>query len=614
MITQVTANIRFDGRALRVTSAAEPFPWLDRRVTLVRVTPGGAVTQAKSDGEKRAMLGNADDDDLLLAAWPGEWSQDVFVVDDLKGARASLGLPRHKAVATSAALPVDAGVQPRGDVPRGLWGHLAGLDALPAEGQRQVAATPGFEARQVALAMLARQDLDERARCVLLKADGYQVPEALIGSGRLTGDEIADVLRDHPDSGDLFEAALRTASGKGAARRMLAALDPAAAAHLWRHDRWHGTNRAGLAAELLPIILGAPNGTAAGSANEDPDGRLALIRSMAGDLPLAERLELLADRSHGVTVQQALLAEQRGFQGGSANALGDDELLACLPMITAPTADAPAEGLPHVIRYVQRFPQLADIAGRQIESALAELIAGGWHPMQLARSGQWDTLALITRIADGASLLDELAKASVFDRTAKGPGQGSFQQRWQDPARYDLVELIAGKPSTPDTAVAYILDCLGSAEIEDLSRSASTGSRLAALCVEALQQRAPQGASGSRVTPRQVHLPDDEELSKADDPRAVLLDLIQSRDYDQDRRTQHVLDSAYMIDDLAWRLPVKALENHPVYGPRLAAEIAMICGSSPARWEELARAWSRQPTQLLAVNLFKRLRKVLAAE
>ena len=614
MITQVTADIHFDGRALRATSAAESFPWLDRRVTLIRVTPGGAVTQAKSDGEKRAMLGNADDDDLLLAAWPGEWSQDVFVVDDLKGARASLGLPRHKAVATSAALPVDADVRPRGDGPRGLWGHLAELDALPTEGQRQVAATPGFEARQVALAMLARQDLDERARCLLLKADGYQVPEALIGSGRLTGDEIADILRDHPDSGDLFEAALRTASGKDAARRMLASLDPAAAAHLWGHDRWHGTNRAGLAAELLPIILGAPNGTAAGSANEDPDGRLALIRSMAGDLPLAERLELLADPSHGVIVQRALLAEQRGFQRGSANALGDDELLACLPMITAPTADVPAEGLPHVIRYVQRFPRLADIAGRQIESALAELIAGGWHPMQLARSGQWDTLAVITRIADGASLLDELAKASVFGRTAKGPGQGLFQQRWQDPARYDLVELIAGKPSTPDTAVAYILDRLGSTEIEDLSRSASSGSRLATLCMEALQQRAPQGASGPRATPRQVHLPDDEELSKADDPRAVLLDLIQSRDYGQDRRIQHVLDSAYMTDDLAWRLPVKALENHPVYGPRLAAEIAMICGSSPARWEELARAWSRQPTQLLAVNLFKRLRKVLTAE
>ena len=128
------------------------------------------------------------------------------------------------------------------------------------------------------------------------------------------------------------------------------------------------------------------------------------------------------------------------------NALGDDELLACLPMITAPTADAPAVGLPRVIRYVQRFPRLADIAGRHIEYAPAEVIAGGWHPVQLARSGQWGTLDLITRIADSAALLDELARASVFGRTAKGVSQGSsVEQRWQDPARYDLVELIVGK-------------------------------------------------------------------------------------------------------------------------------------------------------------------------
>jgi len=63
-------------------------------VTLVRVAADGVVTQAKSDAEKRAMLGAADDRDLLLAAWPGEWSQDIFVVDDLKSARLALVLPR----------------------------------------------------------------------------------------------------------------------------------------------------------------------------------------------------------------------------------------------------------------------------------------------------------------------------------------------------------------------------------------------------------------------------------------------------------------------------------------------------------------------------------------
>jgi hypothetical protein len=77
---------------------------------------------------------------------------------------------------------------------------------------------------------------------------------------------------------------------------------------------------------------------------------------------------------------------------------------------------------------------------------------------------------------------------------------------------------------------------------------------------------------------------------------------------DQDRKIQHALGSSYMTDDLAWRLPVKSLESHPVYGPRLAAQIAEICGDSPARWQEFVNSWS-QPTQLLASSLFKRLRK-----
>ena len=72
MITQVASDIRFDGKALRPTSAVPLFPWLAKLVTLVRITLDGVVTQAKSDAEKRAMLGEADEQDLVLAAWPGE--------------------------------------------------------------------------------------------------------------------------------------------------------------------------------------------------------------------------------------------------------------------------------------------------------------------------------------------------------------------------------------------------------------------------------------------------------------------------------------------------------------------------------------------------------------
>ncbi|WP_409179859.1 hypothetical protein F9C11_25395 [Amycolatopsis sp. VS8301801F10] len=41
------------------------------------------------------MLGAATGQELLVAAWPGEWSQDLFVVDDLPAARLAVGLPRR---------------------------------------------------------------------------------------------------------------------------------------------------------------------------------------------------------------------------------------------------------------------------------------------------------------------------------------------------------------------------------------------------------------------------------------------------------------------------------------------------------------------------------------
>ncbi len=36
------------------------------------------------------MLDEAAPKDLILAAWPGQWSQDVFFVDDVKAARADM--------------------------------------------------------------------------------------------------------------------------------------------------------------------------------------------------------------------------------------------------------------------------------------------------------------------------------------------------------------------------------------------------------------------------------------------------------------------------------------------------------------------------------------------
>jgi hypothetical protein len=581
-------------------------------VTLVRVTPDGVVTQAKSDAEKRTMLGEADEQDLVLAAWPGEWSQDVFVVDDLKGARVSVGLPRHNATPATAS-PPHGGLPAQRDYisPIGLWQRLAESPSLSLEGQRQIAAAGGSRTGDVALALLARPDLDEETRQQVVKADGYAVPEALVASGRLTSDEIAALIDRHPDSGDLYQAVLCSPKGKTAAQSKIALLSFAEAAHVWMHSHIWSKKRPELAAELLPVIVAAPaDSSSDGAPGNTRYERLSVIRSMAFSLLPEQRLEFLRNPVYVRLLQQAFLDDK------TRDPLTDEELAACVPEITRPQEHLPAGSIPDVIQYIQRFPRLADLAQPQLEQAVADLVADGWSPVQYARSSQWDVLMNVARIAEAASLLDELAQASVHDRAAMTGLPGPLhQQRWHDPRRYDLIETLLNKALIPDTAASHILDRLGESEIDDIASSAASGSRLHLLCTAALQRR-PSGAlpaftAVARRPPEK--LPCDEDLSRADDPQAVLLDLIKSRGMDQDRKIQHALSSSYMTDDLAWRVPVKSLEGHPVYGPRLAAQIAEICGDSPARWREFVSSWS-QPTQLLASSLFKRLRKAAATE
>jgi hypothetical protein len=60
-------------------------------VTFIHVAAStGLVTQAQGITEKRAMLDAGTDDDLLLVAWPGQWRQDIFAVDDREAAREGL--------------------------------------------------------------------------------------------------------------------------------------------------------------------------------------------------------------------------------------------------------------------------------------------------------------------------------------------------------------------------------------------------------------------------------------------------------------------------------------------------------------------------------------------
>ncbi|MGH3403958.1 MAG: hypothetical protein ACRDRJ_15875 [Streptosporangiaceae bacterium] len=85
-----------DVSQLRKTSAVAEFPW--HGITLIYIS-NGAVRQATSLTEKRALLAAAEaEGGTLLAPWPGEYSTDVFAVDNLAEAIHLMGMSAAKAM------------------------------------------------------------------------------------------------------------------------------------------------------------------------------------------------------------------------------------------------------------------------------------------------------------------------------------------------------------------------------------------------------------------------------------------------------------------------------------------------------------------------------------
>jgi hypothetical protein len=86
--------MKFDTSSLRRTSdSGGVFPWRDRDVPFIHISASGVIRQAQGIVEKRTMLKEAGKDGCLLAAWPGQWRQDIFVIDDLVAAEQGLEPP-----------------------------------------------------------------------------------------------------------------------------------------------------------------------------------------------------------------------------------------------------------------------------------------------------------------------------------------------------------------------------------------------------------------------------------------------------------------------------------------------------------------------------------------
>ncbi|WP_370936450.1 hypothetical protein [Amycolatopsis sp. cg13] len=578
-------KIAFDPH-LRRTSSAESLPWLARTVTLLRVGEDGLVTQAKTDSEKRAMLGTATGQELLVVAWPGEWSQDLFVVDDLPAARLAVGLPRRRVATAEPAGERYVPSLSRDWSPsesRDLWACLAGLPDLPAEGKRQLV---DKEAERVSARrikpLLAREDLDREARQRLLAGVEWWDAGDLVADDCCSDEEALELLSRFPAKASVLAAALRRENAKQAAMHKIAELSGEDAAELWWDaEKWPAEAKAQLASSVVDAVLRSrpakPSAEVPGWHNRrDPE---SLLRNLIEHLPPSRRGELLAHPEHGPRIQRAFLA---------AGELADAELLECLPEVKAAEAA-------DLLAYLKRFPQLVELARDETGDAVAKLVADGWDPEQAARTGQWADLAAVARAANTSACIDALVRAAVVEGR---PGPRV--------AYYRFVDLIAGNRAASPSQLRNLLDRLPDDHILDIEEQLPARSRTRRLCSEILAAREPRAVSSAKPAPPEESLPTDEELSTVADPQAVLADLLRDRSRNRDAVVAHVLESAYMTDEFAWRMPVREIERHPVYGPRLAAKVIEICGDSPSRWQALAAAWGAQ-TQLLTSTLFKRI-------
>ncbi|MFL6076964.1 MAG: hypothetical protein ACJ73S_26520 [Mycobacteriales bacterium] len=527
----------------------------------------------------------------MLAAWPGEWSQDVFVIDDLPAARLAVGLSRRQATPRAEA----AREAPTGPIqpldresyvePGKLWLHLAELPDLRPEGQRQIAQRFADSGpTEVAVALLRRQHLDADARSYVLENTlSWRAPD-LINEANCTTSEAVALLKQFPTSASVVEAALRPDT-RDAAQQVVAELSYLEAAKLWLESRvWSPTprQRFELAEAVLQVVLTKPvelpNFTGYGSERYQ---RPELIRSLIEDLSPGRRQELLADPDHGRLVQQALVADTE---------VTDEDLVACLPEVLDLSVPVSEAAEPPLLQYLHRFPRLIDLAGPAVRDAVYRLARSSWSPEQAARSGQRDAIIAAARLASNPEVAGVLVRAAVIDRSP-APGR---EAAWRDPRRYELVDLLVGNPAVNEDQLHYLVDRLTVEHLEELERSALEGSALRRLCAQALHDRRPAQPPAWQPPRRRPapELPTDEQLSAMPDPRTVLRDLLRDRGEHRDLAVGHALDSMHMTDELAWRLPVKDLERHPVYGPKLAAKVAEMCGNSTVRWQEFTRSWA----------------------
>lgn len=82
---------------MRSAKEQEFFPYDTKQVCYILVDRSGAVSQVRhSQNELKATYMAASEGTAsLYAVWPGQWSSDLFVIDDLNAFADAVGIPRE---------------------------------------------------------------------------------------------------------------------------------------------------------------------------------------------------------------------------------------------------------------------------------------------------------------------------------------------------------------------------------------------------------------------------------------------------------------------------------------------------------------------------------------
>ncbi|MEU4245848.1 hypothetical protein AB0F15_00365 [Amycolatopsis sp. NPDC026612] len=489
-------KIVFDAR-LRTTSSAESLPWLAGTVTLLRIGADGLVTQAKTDAAKRAMLGAAEESDLLIVAWPGEWSQDLVVVDDLPAARLAVGLPRRRvvpAVTANEHPEPSLGTGWSSAESQGLWGAWPRCRVCRKKESSNSSTKPlsGYPRGGSSRCSLERTSTTRRGRdCWPVWSRGTprisSLPTAALPRQAL------ELLNRFPAKASVLGAALQRPEISQTAMREVATLSYDDAAKLWWDAKnWPAQTKTQLAATILDVVLGSqpPEPPSEVPGRRDRHTSEMLLRDLIAEQPSDRREELLSHPELGSRIRRAFLA---------ADELTDTELLQCLPELkTAEATD--------VLACLKRFPRLTQLARDEVGDVIADMIAGGWDPVRIAHTGEWADLVAVAKATTTSACVDALVTTAVDARPR------------QQVSYYQLVDAIVANPAASTAQLRRLLEHLPDDHLHDIEEPLPARSRTRRLCAEVLTARQSRTVPAAKPAPATENLPTDEELSAMADP------------------------------------------------------------------------------------------------